>query len=149
MTTAPTRTSIRAQAVSRLTAQVAAVSGRVYSSRSLPLPGDASDGGAPVMPCLQVYADRQTRDARADDAFDVTATLVVVVRVERQTEAQVETDLDTLSAEVETALLTDATLTGAVTAILRGEIARQVDGSAERIAGADVHQYQVRWTEFV
>lgn len=149
MTTAPTRTSIRAQAVSRLTDQVPAVSGRVFPSRVLPLPADAADGGTALLPCLLVYADRQTRDARADGAFDVTATLFVVVRVERQTEAQVETDLDTLSAAVETALLTDTTLTGAVTAILRGEIARQVDGSAERIAGADVHQYQIRWTEVV
>lgn len=149
MTTAPTRTSLRAQAVARLAEQVAAVSGRVYSSRVLPLPADAANGGTALLPCLLVYADRQTRDARADGTFDVTATLAVVVRVERQTEAQVEADLDAISAAVETALLTDTTLTGAVTAIMRGEIARQVDGSAERIAGADVHQYQIRWTECV
>lgn len=147
--TAPARASLRAQAVARLTSQVTAVAGRVHASRSLPLPGNAVDGGTAALPALLVYADRLVREEASATAYHVTVALTVLVRVEQATEADTEADLDAISAAVETALLTDATLTGQLDAILQAEMVRTIDAGGERIAGQDAHQYALRWTEIV
>lgn len=147
MSAAPTRASLRAQAVARLTAQVTAVAGRVHASRSLPLPGNATDGGTAALPALLVYADRLVREVRADDIYRATAILTVHVRAEQPTEALLEAELDALSTAVETALLADATLAAQLDAILQTEVARQVGAGGERVAGTDAHQFALRWTE--
>lgn len=143
----PTRGSLRDAVVGRLVAEVASFSGRVYPSRSLPVPGNAVDGGTAQFPCAMVYADRVTRDRRGHNVFDVYATIVVVVRVERLTTEQVEDDLDTISALVESALLYYSGLTDETLELTRYEEARQVSSEPERVAGADVHSITVRWAE--
>ncbi len=149
MTAAPTRADLRARAVACLTSQVAAVAGRVHTGRALPIPGDATDGGTPALPALLVYADRLAREAVSASAYHVTVALTVIVRVEQPTEATAETELDAISAAVETALLTDATLAGQLDSILQAEMVRTVEAGGERIAGQDAHQYALRWTELV
>lgn len=145
--TAPTRASLRSRVVAVVAAQVAALGGRVYSSRSLPIPGNAVDGGTAVMPCAKVYSDRIIRERRADDAFDVTVPVLVVIQVEHATTEEVESSLDTLAASVETAVFSDGTLEDTVMAMVRHEAARQIDSTPERVSGSDMHQFTFRWTE--
>ena len=147
--TAPTRATLRAQAVTRLAAEVTAVSGRAHASRALPLPGAAVDGGTAALPALLVYADRLVREARADGTYHVTVALTVLVRSEQPTEAALEAELDALSAAVETAILTDPTMLAGLDSILQAEIVRTVEAGGARIAGQDAHQYALRWTEIV
>jgi hypothetical protein len=133
--------------VAVIAAQVTDLGGRVYSSRSLPIPGNAVDGGTAAMPCAKIYSDRIIRERRADDAFDVTVPLLVVVQVEHATTEEVESSLDALGAAVETAVFADETLNDAVMAMVRHEAARQIDSTPERVSGSDMHQFTFRWTE--
>jgi hypothetical protein len=151
--TAPTRSGLRGQAVTRLTAQVSAVGGRVYASRSLPLPGSATDAGTAALPALLVYVDQWERSARAGygagHAYQTQVVLSVDVAAEGATEAAVEASLDAISAAVETALLTDATLLDALEAVPQVQTVREVSAMGDRIAGRDRHGYVLRWTELV
>lgn len=145
----PTRTSLRDLAHTALQG-VAATAGRVFKARSMPLPGAGSAGAAPKLPALLLYADRlQREDLASGGAYTVIVILTVHVVAEAATEEALDSALDTISADVESCLITDASLVAEVETISQSQIERQTNATGENFAGQDVHQYVLRWTEFV
>ena len=147
----PTRTSLRDLAYAALQS-VAGVS--VFKARALPLPGAGTAGAAPKLPALLLYADRLQREDLASNpggtcAYTVVTILTVHVVADAASEAALDSALDAISADVESRMLSDDALVSAVDTIAQSQIERAVDMSGERISGQDVHQYALRWTEFV
>lgn len=145
----PTRASLRDQAISALSDGVTAVSGRVHASRFAPLASESNAGGATALPALLVYADKLQRDAEAASVHAVVVVLTVQVVAEATTEAALESSLDSISASVESIILSDSDLNENLEGILQTQLERETRQDADRYAGRDVHQYALRWTEFI
>jgi hypothetical protein len=145
----PTRSSLRDLAIAALTAGVADVSGRVLASRYAPVPGASNAGDAPMLPALLVYADRIQREASAAYTQAVVVVLTVHVVAEAATEAQLESDLDSISDDVESIILSDSDLNAALEGVMQTQVERAVNPVGDRYTGQDIHQFALRWTEFI
>lgn len=145
----PTRRSLRDLAIAALSDGVAAVDGRVLASRYAPVPGASNAGDAVILPALLVYADRIQRESAAAGVYAVVVVMTVHVVAEATTESQLESDLDSISEEVESIVLGDASLNAPLEGVMQAQVERAVNPIGDRYSGQDVHQFALRWTEFI
>lgn len=148
----PTRKTLRDLAIAALSddeSGVTAVAGRVYASRIAPLPGASNAGTAPKFPALMVYADRIQREATAASVQAVVVVLTVHVVSEAATESALEAELDSISESVESILFSDTDFNEDLEGIMQTQVERAVSADSDRYSGQDVHQFALRWTEFI
>jgi hypothetical protein len=145
-----TRAELRDAAVARLLAGVPGLSGRVYASRAWPLPA-AGQVDVGKMPAALVYVLRTRRTtisgAMGAPTFRSIVTLVVMLRAEGRTEAEVDAALDTLGEAAEVALLNSAAFVALAEDIAGTDSERRLNSDSERIIGEEALSIDLQFTE--
>lgn len=145
-----TRAEVRDAISARLAAGVPALAGRIYKSRSWPLPASGLvDVGK--LPAALVYAQRTRRTtisgATAAPTFRTIVTFLIMLRAEGRTDVEVDATLDSLGEAVEDALLTDAAFVAIAEDLTGTDSERRLTSDSERIFGEEALTLDLQFTE--